>query len=312
MGGLAVRKILGPVLLGLGGFLLVIGVLGLVWAPGVVKRTPLDVNQTTHLSGTVKKLDAATGELVENPVKVQSISKTDTDASDDDTVVWFQTACVVIDIDNAPDCVDGDDPRLVSASTDTFATDRVTALALSKFKGLPDDAGPHEGLMNKWPFDSKKKTYPYWDGTVGASQPAVFERAATLKGIKCYVYKVTTKDAPIEIAEGINGTYDNVTEIWVEPKTGAIQQQTQDQQRYLDDGSQVLDLQVGFTEAQQKTFADDAKTNMRLLSLMLVWVPIVGFVVGGLAILAGILTILSGRRRNGTPAEDKHLVGSPS
>ena len=32
------RKILGPVLLGLGGFLLIAGLLGLVWAPGVVER----------------------------------------------------------------------------------------------------------------------------------------------------------------------------------------------------------------------------------------------------------------------------------
>lgn len=304
------RKVFGLVLLGLGAFLLVTGILGTFWAPGVVKKTPLDVNQVTHLDGTVKKYNAATGELDENPVKVESISKIDSNASNGDVAVWVQTACVVVNKDNAPDCVDGDDERLVSATTDVFATDRVTALAVSDFKGLPDDAGPHEGLMNKWPFDSKKKDYTYWDGTVGAAQPAVFTRAATLKGIDCYVYTVTTKDAKIEIAEGTPGTYDNVTEIWVEPKTGAIQQQTQDQQRYLADGTQVLDLKIGFTEAQQKTFADDAKTNMALLKLMLFWVPVVGFVVGGFSLIAGALLLLSSRRRNGSPSDDNHLVGS--
>ena len=305
------RKILGPVLLGLGGFLLVIGVLALVWAPGVVKKTPIDVDQETHLDGTVRKLDPATGELVENPVKIQSISRTDSKASDDDYAVWFSTACVVIDIDNAPDCVDGDDSRLVSATTDTFATDRVTALASDKAPGLPADAGHHDGLMNKWPFDSEKKDYPYWDGTVGAAQQAVFDRVATLKGVECYVYKVTTTDVPIEIGEGIDGTYDNTTEIWVEPKTGAIQEQKQDQQRYLTDGTQVLDLKVGFTDKQLQTFADDSKSNIQMLNLLLVWVPIFGFVAGALSILAGALLILGSRRRsNGSHADDKELVRS--
>ncbi|CAN5270028.1 DUF3068 domain-containing protein [soil metagenome] len=304
------RKILGPVLLGLGGFLLVIAVLALVWAPGVVKKTPIDVNQTTQLSGIVKKLDPATGELVENPVKIQSISRTDSDASDDDTVVWFQTACVVIDIDDAPDCVDGDDERLVSASTSTFATDRVTALAVSDFKGLPSGTPPREGLQNKWPFDSEKKTYPFWDDTTGTALDAVYDRTETLLGVECYVYSASVEDAPIEIGEGIPGTYTNAVEVWVEPKTGAIQQQTQDQQRYLADGTQVLDLKVGFTEAQQKAFADDSKANVRLLDLMLVWIPIIGFVVGGLCLVAGVLLFLGRRRSNGAPADDNQLVGS--
>lgn len=301
------RKWFGVVLLGLGAFLLVTGVLAVSWAPGMVKKTPLDVNQLTRLDGTVKKLDPSTGDLVENPVKVQSISKTDSDASDDNTVVWVQTACVVIDIDNAPDCVDGDDPRLVSADTDVFATDRVSAEAVPDFPGLPADAVPHEGLVNKWPFDAQKKDYEYWDGTVGKAVPAVYDRTEDLLGIECYVYTIDIKDAPIEIAEGINGTYDNHVEIWVEPKTGAIQQQTQDQQRYLDDGTQVLDLKIGFTDEQMQQFKDDAKSNILLLDLLLVWTPIVGFVGGALCVIAGVLLMLSARRRNG-----KSGNGAPS
>lgn len=301
------RKWFGVVLLGLGAFLLVTGVLAVSWAPGMVKKTPLDVNQLTRLDGTVKKLDPSTGDLVENPVKVQSISKTDSDASDDNTVVWVQTACVVIDIDNAPDCVDGDDPRLVSADTDVFATDRVSAEAVPDFPGLPADAVSHEGLVNKWPFDAQKKDYEYWDGTVGKAVPAVYDRTEDLLGIECYVYTIDIKDAPIEIAEGINGTYDNHVEIWVEPKTGAIQQQTQDQQRYLDDGTQVLDLKIGFTDEQMQQFKDDAKSNILLLDLLLVWTPIVGFVGGALCVIAGVLLMLSARRRNG-----KSGNGAPS
>ena len=56
-----------PVLFGLGGFLLIAGFVALLWAPGVVKKTPLDVNSTTHLSGQAEKLNVATGELEANP-----------------------------------------------------------------------------------------------------------------------------------------------------------------------------------------------------------------------------------------------------
>ena len=89
-------------------------------------------------------------------------------------------------------------------------------------------------------------------------------------------------------------------EIWVEPKTGAIQQQTQDQQRYLADGTQVLDLSIGFTEEQQKAFQKDAEDNMMLLRLITFWLPVVGFVGGGLAVVAGALLLLSSRRSNGS------------
>ncbi|MGB0101300.1 MAG: DUF3068 domain-containing protein [Nocardioides sp.] len=308
------RKWFGVVLLGLGAFLLVVGILATVWAPGMVKKTPLDVEQFTSLEGTVQKLDTSTGEFAEQPVKVQSITKTDSEASDDDVVVWVQTSCVVIDIDDAPDCVDGDDPRLVTADTDVFASDRVTAEAVNDYDGLPEDAEPHEGLMNKWPFDAEKRDYDLWDGTTGRAWPAVYERTDSLLGVDVYVYVMTISDAPIEIAEGVDGTYDNTVEVWVEPKTGAIQQQTQDQQRYLEDGTQVLDLKIGFTEDQQEAFADDAEENIGLLSLVTVWMPIVGFVGGGLCIVAGIALMLSARRNgNGSSSStQQELSGSPS
>lgn len=304
------RKVVGFILLGLGAFLLVAGIIATTWAPGVVKKTPLDVEQATSLDGVVKKIDAGSGELVENPVKVQSINRTDSEASDDDTAVFVQTTCVVIDIDDAPDCVDGDDPRLVAATTDVFATDRVSAEAVPDFGGLPADATPHQGLVNKWPFDAEKKSYEYWDGTTGQAWPAVYTRSENLLGIDVYVYVVTISDAPIEVAEGVDGTYDNMIEIWVEPKTGAIQQQTQDQQRYLADGTQVLDLQIGFTEDQREEFKKSAEDNMRLLSIITFWLPVIGFVGGGLCVVAGGLLLISRRTGVSPSTQEKQLAGA--
>jgi hypothetical protein len=304
------RKSFGVVLIGVGAFLLVAAVLATVWAPGVVEKTPLDVNTTTHLEGTVHKVDTSTGELgPEQPVKVQSINRVDADASNDDVAVFGSSSCVVIDVDDAPDCVDGNDPRLVSASTDVFATDRETAESVDS-SALPADAVPHEGLVNKWPFDSQKKDYEFWDGTLGRAVPAVYDRTEDLAGVECYVYTVSVSDEQAEIAEGTQGTYDNQVEVWIEPRTGAIAQQTQDQQRYLADGTQVLDLKIGYTDDQIQKTADDIKSNLLLLDLVTVWVPVVGFVGGALCLLAGLLLLLTGRRRTTPAVPEPEKVGA--
>ena len=52
-------RVLARVLLGLGVFLLVAGVLAVAWAPGVVKKTPLDVDTTTVYEGEAAKIDTA-------------------------------------------------------------------------------------------------------------------------------------------------------------------------------------------------------------------------------------------------------------
>ena len=119
------RKIIGWVLLGLGAFLLVTGLLATVWAPGQVERTPLDTDSTTRLSGNADKLNPATGELEAIDVKATSITKADSKRSDDNVIVFVNTTCLVIDEGDVPDCVDGDDGRLVSATEDVFATDRL-------------------------------------------------------------------------------------------------------------------------------------------------------------------------------------------
>ena len=60
---IVVRKIIGWVLLALGTFLVAIGLMAALWAPGQVKRTPLDTDSATRLAGTADKLNPATGEV---------------------------------------------------------------------------------------------------------------------------------------------------------------------------------------------------------------------------------------------------------
>ena len=299
------RKNIGIVLVGFSGFLLFAGLLAVTWAPSKSEKTPLDVDSTTILSGQVAKLDPATSELVPNPVIATSITQSDSNASDDDVVVFVSTSCVVADQDDPPPCVEASDPRLITASTDVFATDRVTALAVNDDKYLPAGTPMAEGIRNKFPFDTEKKTYPYWDSVVGAAVPAEFDRTEKVEGLDTYVFTVTSTDAPIEIAEGVPGTYDGVKQIFVEPRTGAIVNQTDDQQRYLADGSTALDLQLEFTDEQVKQSVADTKDRMGTLSLISTTVPLIGFVGGSLALLAGLFLVLGARGGSVPPARSK-------
>lgn len=294
------RKLI-PVLFALGGFLLIAGLVALLWAPGVVKKTPLDVTSTTKLSGQAEKLNTGTGELESNPVKATSITKSDSKISDDDVVAFTNSSCLLIDRDDPPACVDGQDERLISATTDVFATDRKTALAVNIGKYLPSDAVDHKGLVNKWPFDAEKKTYPYWDGTAGEAVDAKYVRTVTVGGLETYLYRVEVESAPIEIAKGVNGTYDDVKEIYIDPRTGAIIKQVDDQQRSLESGDKVLDLQLAFTDAQVKSNVADAQDDIGTLNLLLKTIPLVG-IIGGLICLIGavLLMVLGGRGAGGT------------
>ena len=153
---------------GSGGFLLIAGlVCAARGRPGVVKKTPLDVNSTTHLSGQAEKLNPATGELEANPVKATSITKSDAKVSDDKIVAFTNSTCLVIDEGDVPDCVPGDDERLITASVEYFATDRVTAEAVNDPKYLLPRPRRSTASRTSGPSTSRRRPTP-----TGTARPA--------------------------------------------------------------------------------------------------------------------------------------------
>src|SRR3954447_14473846 len=149
-------RVLSRVLLGLGAFLLIAGILAIAWAPGVVKKTPLDVDTTTVYEGQAAKLDPATGDFDKKPVYAIRETKADSKKSSDENVLFVETACAVFDTGGAQECVNGNDPDLITASLDVFATNRKTALSVDD-PNLPEGTIVPEGLVNKFPFDVEKK-----------------------------------------------------------------------------------------------------------------------------------------------------------
>jgi hypothetical protein len=312
-------RVFARVLLGLGAFLLVVGILALTYAPGMVKKTPLDVDTTTDYAGQAAKLDPTTGAFDMKPAYAIRHTMADSKKSSSDTVIMVENACAVFDTGGAKVCVNGNDPDLITASTDCFAEDRVTALAVDD-KNLPSTCVPHEGLVNKFPFDVEKKTYPFWDGDVGNAVDIDYVGTKNLFGLDTYEFQYTVKDVPINIADDdpatpaddtIKGTYDNTVTVYVDPKTGSIVKSGQHQQQFLDDGTPAADVTLTQTDASVKDFVDDAKAADLQLTVLLTVVPIVGIVGGILCLVGGFILIR--RERSGEPAarvEEKPKVGA--
>ena len=131
-----------------------------------------------------------------------------------------------------------------------------------------------------------------------------YKGTETLFGLETYEFSYTVTDEPIEVAEGIPGTYANVVTVYVDPVTGSIVKSGQDQQRFLEDGTPVLDIQLIGTDDTVKEAVDEAKTAGRSLFILLTVLPIVGFVGGILCLLGGLLLL---RRR----PQDGQRVAEP-
>ncbi|QIK76296.1 DUF3068 domain-containing protein [Nocardioides piscis] len=295
------RKIIGWLLLGLGAFLLVTALLATLWVPAQLERTPLDVDTKTYLSGTAEKYNPTLGETEDLDVKATSTTQADADSSDDDVIVWVNTTCLVIDEGDVPECVEADEPlkRLVSVTTDVFATGRNDALAVNGKYRHPG-AEEKEGLVNKFPFDTEKKDYPFWDGMLGAPATAEYVGTETLDGLETYKFHILLEEEPVdEIIAGTPGVYSQDKYIWVEPRTGGIVNQEQHEIRELEDGMLLLDLNLAFTDEQVEKSVAEAKDNKSQLNLVTKTVPVVAFVVGLLSVLVGAFLVFAGRKRSG-------------
>jgi hypothetical protein len=299
-----VQRIVGAVLAFVGAFLLIVGVLAQLYAPDRLMKTPIDVDSVTELEGEAELADG-TGGTDTFPVLAYSTTLADSEASTDDVVLFQSSSCLVKDEGGVDGCVSADDAqeRLLTASTDTFATDRRTAEAVNDPDLLPASAEPKEGLVNKWPFDAEQTTYPYWDGTAGEAVEAVFDREEELEGLTTYVYQVTVDEVPIEISDGVEGTYSDDKEIYVDPVTGSIIHQTDHQERIDSEGNPFLIVDLAFTDEQVASNVEDAESSGSSLNLVRDTLPLIGYAAGIPLLLIGIgLMVLAQRSRKNDSA----------
>src|SRR6478672_4250906 len=165
-----------------GVFLLVLAVLvKFVVAPAAVKA-PLTIPAKYSLvlaSGhNFNYFDALAGKNVLINVWITRNIQGDIVSGNSSVAVYNESLCLTRDTDNThPGCVSKADPqhRLITNSTDRVAFDRKTGLAVDDVKYHSNVDGNqnirHVGLGYKFPIDTEKKTYPFFDTVVGKAFP---------------------------------------------------------------------------------------------------------------------------------------------
>ena len=292
------RRFVGPIVCFVGAFLVAIGLLAQFYVGKALLRTPLDVDEIIHVDGTAQ-VPNAKGKIEESPVLAWSVYHVDTTLSDSKVVSFQNSQCLVKDIGNPTGCVPSDDPqdRLLSATTDDYATDRRTAESVNDPKYLPAGAIPHSGVVNKWPFLAEKKTYTYWDDSLQKGVEATYAGTDKLDGHEVYVYDVQVPKTKMDVAEGIKGYYTDDKQLYVDQLTGSVVNQVEHQVRTDLEGNPVIDLHIAFTDDQVQTLVDEAKDNGKQLKLIRTWVPLVGYPLGVPLFLIGLFLTIRNRKK---------------
>jgi hypothetical protein len=311
------RRLLGPILVGIGAFLVVAGLLARFYAYPALAVAPMDQNSVTMLEAKdATILDLSTLREVTTDMSVANRTVGDVKASEDaggDTVVWAATTSYRDEIGN-----------IRSRSAERYAFDAHTGEAINCCGGFVEETDgervevKRSGLISKYAFGTEKKDYKFWDDTLGQAVTTEFVKESEIDGLTVYEFKyevptttVGTREVPPSLI-GESGTdaleveiqYSTITQHWVEPNTGVIIDRVSETANTLAyEGEQKITTSGGrfeYTDQQVKDNVDEYKGKASSLKAVQTTVPFVGVILGLLMILGGVL--LSRRNRNEGPA----------
>jgi hypothetical protein len=301
-----VSRRVGFVLIFVGLFLLFFGLVERVYAYPRLKKAPLDQYSSPVATGTgtyfnrsPDKLAEITGARLSN----KRIVRGDVGAGTDDVAVW----------DSFNSTIDTADNGVITATQERIALDRVTAQSVQCCGENPR----HQGLTLKFPFDTEKTTYQFWDGPAQRALPAAFTRTEKLNGVTVYRFEqrinrldVGDQEIPGSLAGDpetpsvqTNIVYSNLKTLWVEPTTGIIVKAQQDASQVLEtQGGEpvltLLDAVLTYDDATVGRNAEDAASGASRLRLLGTILPLAALFLGLVALAAGLVLLRSpeGRR----------------
>lgn len=172
----------------------------------------------------------------------------------------------------------------------------------------------HRGLVAKFPFQTEKKSYDFWDATLRNTAPIEYQGTGKVEGVDVYEFSQTIEptqytemEVPLSLL-GLEGDqtvsaarmYSNTRTLWVEPETGVILKRSEAVKETLDyDGESrvtLTEVTTGYDDATVKKNADEYGSQASMLSMVRSTVPQVSFVVGLISLVGGVL--LSRRRQS--------------
>jgi hypothetical protein len=315
----AVGRRLGYVLVFVGLFLLFFGLFERFYAYPRLKKAPLDQYSQPVATGTGTYFNRSPDKLREiSGAQLQNVRtvKGDVNAGTDSVAVWDS-------FNSTTDLADG---GVITAAQERIALDRVTAQSV---KCCGEDP-PHQGLTLKFPFDTKKRTYLFWDLPARRATDARYVGEETVEGVKVYRFEqridqltLGSQDVPGSLAGDstadsvqTNIVYSNLKTLWVEPTTGIIVKAQQDVSQVLEtlDGQQVLtalDALLAYDDATVKANARDASESASQLRLLSTILPIGALVVGLVLLVVGLVLLRAPEGRRVRRAEgESHPAGA--
>lgn len=308
------KRAVGLTLLGVGAFLLVLAPLLRWYAYPSLAVVPLDQDrQTVSVGPDATVLDTSTLSEQQTDLTSTRVVVGDVEASEeagDDIAIWDTR----LTTENAQGTI-------INAYTERVAFDRYTGEAVNGYdENYNDEPAEHSGLVFKFPFGTEQKTYDFWDSTIQQPRPAEFAGEEEIEGLA--VYKFVQEIAPTPYAAP-NATiqvpgslvdapepsveadrlYSNTRTLWVEPETGVIIKGQEEQRNTLnyegEDKVITTEVTIAYDDETVQSLVDDYAPDARSLKLLRTTVPLVALVLGALALVVGLVLLLSPSRQPG-------------
>ena len=317
------RRMIGPVLVGLGVFLIVAAGLVRFYAYPALAKVPTGYSSTTSLEAAGAQIFNSDPEVLAaetHDLVITSETREDVDADAPDGVrVWVNATTT--------DKAAGGNFQL---STERVAFDEVsgagvecaaceTWIAESDGETVAEVPTNFVGQVYKFPFNTEKKTYDQWDGAIGESAPATYEGEESIQGTRVYKFVQVIEPTVIDIRDlpgSIFGVEDSIEAemvysmtrtFYVEPVTGSPVNRVEERVQELVYNGQSVPAFVGtvqYTSAQVDKNVDDVATKATLLGGTRVLFPVSFLLLGGLLLGLGLYV---GRRQAGGVAQHAHV-----
>jgi hypothetical protein len=178
---------------------------------------------------------------------------------------------------------------------------------------------PHKGLFFKFPFDTQKITYQWWDGDLGRTEPMKFLRTQQIQGVQTYVFQQKTGPVTYGKQAGVPGdlfntakpvdadqVYQTTRTLYVEPNTGLIIKGVEEQDKRLEapglTAVPVTKGTIGYTDATIKKNIKDLGSKGTLLGFIHGPLTLLGVVLGLILMGVGGFLALGGSKRKAATA----------
>lgn len=307
-----VKRVLGIILAGLGGFLVALALLLKAYVVPNLAVAPLSPGEDTDgvtislNEGMATKLfDPATlTERTNVPLVSTRFTRGDVQAAEtaeakDQNLAIYDSFSRLVDPAGT----------VVSADTLRVAFDRVTS-ELKNCCGANYDGDEvvFEGINPlKFPMFTQAVDYDYFDTSLGKAWPAVYQGQEELFGATVYKFLMTippTMTSEMEVPGDLVGSedasykagryYANNRTLYVEPTTGSIVKGVEEQKQTLrgpagEDKVTIIEATIGAPDSEVQKSVDSAMESASLINTLNQTVPLVAGILGVVALVGGFL-----------------------